>query len=617
MCGIIGNLGETNLKGFQPDILSHRGPDSSGIWIAPEGKFPAALGHTRLSIIGLDSSGNQPMLSRDGRYVLVFNGEIYNFIELKLELEKSGYEFTTKTDTEILLYGLIDQGPQFMLKCNGMWAYCLWDSLDNTAIFGRDRFGKKPLYFAELPQGSIAFASEMKGLYPYLSSVEPSNDIEIHLKKLFDYEHTERCVVKGITRLPPGYYATWSRGQLSVRRWWNTLDHLYVPPSKYEDQVEQWREIFLDAVRLRMRADVKIGTALSGGLDSSATFSAMAYMAENGNTDSRSSSDWQHGFCAHYPDSTLDESEWAKLVTDSFHLPLELVKINPTGSKWSLKEAFYQVEDPYLTMPTPMLELYRAISHAGVKVTLDGHGADELFSGYGHIPLAYIRASSNQMLEIDAIERSTRTGRFKQNTSSTVSWRVQKQFSAFSRPYVERLKDIVRGLPTLTYTDQKHPAFLNMTCFDQALYELFHITTLPTLLRNYDRYSMANGVEIRMPFLDYRLVCFTFSLPWTSKLGGGFTKRILRDAMKGIVPEPVRTRRDKIGWNAPLHEWLASKSLMLQIDSMTDNCNSGEAIIKIWNRYRKINSPDFMDGQRVWSQLLPYMWKQSLRFNQD
>lgn len=613
MCGITGIIGADNLTKSHLELLRHRGPDSCGMWKAPAGEFPAGLGHTRLSIIGLDSSGNQPMLSRDERYVLVFNGEIYNFIELKLELEKRGHIFITKTDTEILLYGLIEYGPKFMLKCNGMWAFCLWDRLAKKALFGRDRFGKKPLYFAKLPHQGISFASEMKGLYPYLSKIEPSNDIEVHFKKLFDYEHTEDCVVKGITRLQPGHYATWSGGELSVRRWWNTLDHLITPPVRYEEQVEQWREIFLDAVRLRMRADVKIGTALSGGLDSSATFSAMAYLAKNGYTDGRSSSEWQHGFCAHYPDSTLDESNWAKIVTDAFDLPLDLVEINPTGSKWTLEDALYQVEDPYLTMPTPMLELYSAISKAGVKVTLDGHGADELFSGYGHIPLAYLNASNNEMIEIDAIEKSTRTGILSLNSSSTVKWRLEKKIGAYSRPYVEKLKDLVRGVPSLSYEDKKHPEFKKMTKFDQSLYELFHVTALPTLLRNYDRYSMASGVEVRMPFLDYRLVCCTFSLPWTSKLGGGYTKRILRDAMKGIVPEEIRKRRDKIGWNAPLHEWLTSKELAIQIDTIAGESSSNEKINKIWTKYRKIKTPNFMDGQKVWKKMLPHLWKHSLR----
>ena len=224
----------------------------------------------------------------------------------------------------------------------------------------------------------------MKGIFPFLNSIRPHDKINIYLQRLFSYESSEDTVVTGIKRLPPGHYAIFKDGKFEVKRWWNTLDHLEDVSYSYEKQVERWREIFLDAVKIRMRSDVRIGTALSGGLDSSAVFAAMNYLSNQNTKNDRQAKDWQHGFCAHYPGSNLDEVKWARIMTDSVKTPLHEVKINPLDCGWSINEALYQVEDPYITLPLPMLATYRAISNSGIKVTLDGHGADELFSGYSN-----------------------------------------------------------------------------------------------------------------------------------------------------------------------------------------------------------------------------------------
>ena len=382
MCGLIGTIGFKDKARSNITILNHRGPDAQGKWETPVGEFPVFLGHTRLAIFDLTEAGNQPIVSNDERYVFVYNGEIYNFLELRQELESQGQVFNTNTDTEVFLKGLILEGPSFQLRCNGMWSFCLWDRKKKTALFGRDRFGKKPLFYHLLSNSRLVFSSEMKGIYPFLSSIQPSENINIYLQKLFDYESSETCVIKGIKRIPPGFYAIYKDGKIESHRWWNTLDHLETISLNYEEQVEKWREIFLDSVRIRMRSDVRIGTALSGGLDSSAIFSTMNYLEKKNKNLTRQTRDWQNGFCAHYPGSNLDETKWAKIITDSADTNLEKVIIDPNHSNWSISEALYQVEDPYLTLPIPMLETYRAISNADIKVTLDGHGADELFSGY-------------------------------------------------------------------------------------------------------------------------------------------------------------------------------------------------------------------------------------------
>lgn len=620
MCGILGKIGCIDSAKFQSSLasLTHRGPDDFGIW---SNSRDVLLGHRRLSIVDLSQGGHQPMVDESGRFVIVFNGEIYNFVEIKKDLQKIGYKFYSSSDTEVVLTAYRAWGRSCLERFNGMWAFAIWDSIDECLFMSRDRFGKKPLFYSVLPDRTLVFSSEMKALYPYLNEVRPSKDINKYFYNLFSYEHTENCVVDGIKRLPPGFLAVYKNRNLTVSRWWNTLDHLEDPPARYEEQVERWRELFLDAVSIRMRSDVPIGTALSGGLDSSATISAMAYIAGKSHENFRGGIDWQHGFCSHFPGSSLDELKWAKTLSDDLNIPLDTVEIDPLTSSWSINDAMYQVEDPYLTLPIPMLETYRSISQAGIKVTLDGHGADELFSGYGHIASVIDCASPKQLAEMIAIQDSTLTGIFNPDYKNMrVKWlkaKIMHRMKMHTRLPRTMARAIMRQTDwnsvaeKLSFDDESHPGFLNMDPLSKQLYEIFHITILPTLLRNYDRYSMASGVEIRMPFMDWRLVAFTFSLPWTSKIGGGYTKRIMRDALKDILPEKIRTRRDKIGWNAPLHEWFKGP-LKKEIDQLCTTNRLPHSVVKSWSMFQKSSSPSFEAGQKMWDALLPFIWKESI-----
>lgn len=624
MCGILGTLGFIDEVKFDPGVIWHRGPDGVGTWQAEHSETPAQLGHTRLSILDLSDLGSQPMFSADGRFVFVFNGEIYNFIELREDLERHGHVFQSDTDSEVFMTGLISYGPEFQHRCNGMWAFCLWDRRTRSALLGRDRFGKKPLYFSLASGEGLVFASEMKAIYPFLKSVEPDDKINFYLQFLFDYESTEETTIKGINRIKPGHYAEYSEGKISHFRWWNTLDHIQEVSSRYEDHVDQWRELFMESVRLRMRADVRIGTALSGGLDSSATFCAMAELADGGSFSERQASDWQHGFCAHYPGSTIDEAHWAETVTDSLGLSLKKVEVDPMDSGWSLMDALKQVEDPYLTLPTPMLATYKAIAHAGIKVTLDGHGADEMFSGYGHLYSAFRDATSAQRNELRAILRSLSTGQYETSNFQPGSMALKQRFIEQISSN-DQVKNVVKTLVgrtdwefinyKLRFDDQADPRFDRLDALSKKLYEIFHVSTLPTLLRNYDRYSMASGVEIRMPFMDHRLVAYTFSLPWTSKVGGTYTKRVLRDALKGVIPEAIRTRRDKIGWNAPLHEWMRGP-LKKEIEETLEMDAQPAKVRAAWLKLQKKSDANFHDGQKVWELIMPILWRRSLADSQ-
>ncbi len=302
-----------------------------------------------------------------------------------------------------------------------------------------------------------------------------------------------------------------------------------------------------------MRSDVPIGTALSGGLDSSAVFCSMLHLINNG----VSSSFIPRAFVAHYPGSDIDELGWAKLAVGTRQDLLSIVEVNPIDSNRNLEQALYQVEDPYITLPHPMLATYKAIKESGISVTLDGHGADEMFSGYNDLFLAMLTSDKAQLQEVNLISKSLETGVMPTNVSKLKL--IGDALKAWLRFFARDTRDIFRRDKYLNHEDLRHKNYRRMSAFERRLYVIFHLTILPTLLRNYDRYSMAESVEVRMPFMDHRLVSFVFSLPLSSKLGAGHTKRIVRDAMKGIVPEPILTRRDKIGWNAPLHTWLSGE----------------------------------------------------------
>jgi asparagine synthase (glutamine-hydrolysing) len=603
MCGFIAIFGEKKDSRFNPNLLRHRGPDHSGLWSEDSQGLSVAIAHSRLSVIDTSAAGNQPFFSEDGRYVLVFNGEIYNFVELRAELIARGVVFSSASDTEVFLKGLLLDGLDFQLKCNGMWAFLLWDRQNQVLNFGRDRFGKKPLFYRELPSGGVVFASEMKALYPYLEKVTPHKRIKHFFRNPFDYEHTSECAISGLKRVQMGHDGSWKNGSFNFRRWWNTLEHLIDIPGEYEEQVAMFRELFLDAVRIRMRSDVPIGTALSGGLDSSAVFCAMHYLQEKKLVECKSP---PAAFTAHYPFSDIDETSWARIVTNHLSIPLHPVTIEPANSVWGLQDSIRQVEDPYITLPLPMLCTYRAIKESGITVTLDGHGADELFSGYGDLYLDLMRSDVRRAKEIVAVTNSLSTGEYFNTTSSLgvykkKSFAVLKYLAKKARGFLWR--DYARS-----HQDLKHARYKKMSFFNRRLYEIFHISILPTLLRNYDRYSMASGVEVRMPFMDHRLVTFCFSLPAESKLGGGYTKRILRDAMRGIVPDVILNRRDKIGWNAPLHEWLCGP-MSKEIDRFVMESNTISKKLKSqWMRFKGGEKHNFIAGQIIWSKLQPAIW---------
>ncbi|HEY4254955.1 MAG TPA: asparagine synthase (glutamine-hydrolyzing), partial [Chlamydiales bacterium] len=386
MCGISGlfcsnkKLEKADCINFI-DAIAHRGPDGRGSYFDSDNNL--FLGHRRLKILDLSEAGAQPMHSLNGRYVIVFNGEIYNFLELKEELIQKGYSFRSQSDTEVILAAFHEWGEGCQLKFNGMWAFAIWDTSNKTLFLSRDRFGVKPLYFYQ-KEGWFAFASEIKafGALPFVS-LEPSDQkVADTIEDPLCLEPTSETLFQDIQKLPAGCFLTLSQdGVRNIKRWWNTLSHLPNPPSSSEEQVQKFRELFFDACSVRMRSDVAIGTALSGGLDSSSILSSIFSLSQNSNA--RWPDSWQKSFTAVFPNSSHDELEYAKIASNhvkanSFFFPItsaDLVK--------HLESALYSIEDVFDPPIGPWL-LYREYRKQGVTISIDGHGADELLCGYHH-----------------------------------------------------------------------------------------------------------------------------------------------------------------------------------------------------------------------------------------
>ncbi|MAU15660.1 MAG: asparagine synthase (glutamine-hydrolyzing) [Muricauda sp.] len=605
MCGILGTIPSSDHGLFKQalDTLSHRGPDSYGVeHISDE----VSLGHRRLSILDISENGSQPMIHESQRYAIIFNGEIYNFLEIQKELEQLGHTFKSSSDTEVLLKSYIQWGEDCVLKFNGMWAFGIWDAEEKKLFLSRDRYGKKPLFYAFL-KDKFVFASEMKAIFPFMDRLEVSEDFHWMKKNVFFYESTEKCLIKGIKRFPAGHSAHLEQGELKIYRYWNTLDHLVEVPKSYGEQVERFRELFMDSCKLRMRSDVTIGTALSGGLDSSATIAAMANLAKNNNSYSN---DWQHAFVASFPGTPLDESHYAKMVTDHLGIGATFVDIDPLKHWDKLEDYFYLFEDLYITSPLPMIMLYGAVKENGTTVTLDGHGADELLSGYQQGTLESLWDARFNMKNtkdiLDIYQGSINEDKVQYDRVG--NWKLYRNYMI--RKTAKKL--LGKKMPSI---DNGHPNFKKLDNLSQYLYAMFHENILPTLLRNYDRYAMINSVEIRMPFMDHRIVSFVNSLPYSSKIGNGYTKRIVRDALDPYLPKEVTWRKSKIGFSSPIVDWMqndlsewfldtTNSSSFLQSDLVSNPDQLRERITAIVKK----ENHNFTEAQKCWTDLSPYIW---------
>jgi asparagine synthase (glutamine-hydrolysing) len=606
MCGIAGiysfnsKIDRSAIVRFT-DSIAHRGPDGSDYRLLNEDRV--AFGHRRLSIIDLSEGGKQPMSYADERFWITFNGEIYNFIELKSELEKKGYAFKTDSDTEVILAAYHCWGHKCLDKFNGMFALAIWDNSKQSLFVARDRFGVKPLHYVFKRGEFFAFASEtyaFKFLDQYERKINDKN-ISIALINPDHIEGSGHTIYHDLFQLLPGHYIELNNdtAKISQQKWWETKDNHVKVPGKYSEQVEMFGELFTDACRLRLRSDVPVASALSGGMDSSSVYCILNALHKNNKGGQHMAPEWQQAFVAYFPGTENDEKQYASEV------------IKYTQGKVTYVEPVYndlvnELEKTTLMFDgissTPVIcatDVYKAMSGAGMKVSMDGHGVDEMLYGYKQMVFnAYQTAVLRNDNKYEANLLDTYTNLFFPEERT----KAQKYLSDYGRSIKPSFPKSVayQFFPSLMeqlkrknlydgFSNQKTKwkwNTLNNSMYLDPLsklhfanyvsgnaeadtYNLFHYTSLPINLRDFDRASMQNGIEIRSPFMDWRLVSFVFSLPMTSKVGGGYTKRILRDFMKDKMPESIRTRKLKIGLNAPLVSWFNNQLKEYVLDEVS------------------------------------------------
>ncbi len=485
------------------------------------------------------------MLSIDGRYVIVFNGEIYNFLEIRRELEAHDATFRTQSDTEVILAAWQTWREDMLLRFNGMWALAIFDIQTKSLFLARDRFGIKPLLYAISPE-SFVFASEQRAIVQS-GLIATSVDVDVARRLLLDafgVEGSERTLCKEVRRLQAGHCMWLREGRLEMRRWWRTVDHLPSLPKTEAERVERFHELFQDAVALRMRSDVPIGTCLSGGFDSSAVLCTMA-AHEKAGMGPRDNAAWRHAFVATFPGASNDERPMAEEAAAWAQVDPTFVEIGPNDALTDLDRILNDNDDVYIGLPSAIWLIYRELRRQKVVVSLDGHGADELMGAYRQEGQSAAFRIRNVLAGFSSNSEWAR-----RSVDLLRALMVKRQGHYFLRG---GLRDIPAQFPLVGDDDALPPDWGPL---NRRLYRMFHGTVLPTILRNFDRISMAHGIEVRMPFLDWRLVTYTMALPEASKSHDGYTKMVARRAMADRMPESIRMGRRKVGFNSPMPEWL-------------------------------------------------------------
>lgn len=567
MCGIFASLG------FPPDkanidVVSHRGPDGEGWEVFDTRRGPLALGHRRLAIIDLSEAGHQPMSYNDGRYWLVFNGEIYNYVELKAQLRAAGWVFHTHSDSEVLIAAYAEWGESALHRILGMFAFAIWDARDQRLFAARDRFGIKPLYWAANPQG-IAFASEIKQLLNL-----PGVSRRMNITRVRDFvasgisEHTGQTMFADVQQLRGGECITldlakWAPGDAPpVRRWYDVLKASGLNLSEREAGA-RFGELLTDSVRMHLRSDVPVGSCLSGGLDSSSIVCLMDRLLRS---DSKTAAINTISAC--YKEKEVDERPFMEAVVSATRSTPHYVYPSVDDAFARAEQITWHQDEPYgSTSIFAQWCVFEAAKQAGVKVMLDGQGADEQLAGY-HGSFPYYTANLIKQRKWLALART-----------------VYERKNYHGLGYIEHLRGLsIPFLPRSFLGQGKklpdQPNWLNSPAFQtvamtpgawdvarselklgpvESIADLCLILTqasnLTMLLHWEDRNSMAHGIEARVPFVDHRLVEFSIALGNAHKIVHGDTKRVLRRAMAGTLPPAVLNRRDKLGFATPEQTW--------------------------------------------------------------
>jgi asparagine synthase (glutamine-hydrolysing) len=587
MCGISGiinknynSIDENQLNRIN-NIIYHRGPDSDGFYINNNLGF----GHRRLSILDLSPLGHQPMKYLD-KYCITYNGEIYNYIELREELLQNGYRFKSESDTEVILAAYDFWGVSCMNKFNGMWSFAIHDFEKSIVLFSRDRFGIKPFYYKN-DKNQFLFGSEIKQLLDFDKTNLLNENVLLESMLTHIDNHTEETYFKGIYSLPSASYMVYDlkTNEKSINKYYKLSVNSEKNNKSEEELVSEFKELFSDAVKLRLRSDVVVGTSLSGGLDSSA-ISAIASVEYT-----KKSKDKFIAINAKSIDDNNDESSFAKIVADKLDLDLNVVTPSYEDFLKTIDEVIYTQEEPFGS-PSMFMgwHVFQKAKELNCTVMLNGQGSDEILLGYER----YFTSTLNFNKPFDQLKQI-----MNQNKNSRLSLLSTLGYYVYFRSYfIRKLRLKNKSLLKNKFKKDKYFNFVKKSSHSYSSpYKLqqFEITELqlPHLLRYEDRNSMRHSIETRLPFLDYRLVEFCISLPLSLKINQGWTKYILRKAIDDLLPESIVWRKNKFGFESPDRIWLSkyNDEMMKEIKNskvLNHYCNMNSLL----NKYKSMSLKD-------------------------
>ena len=508
MCGIAGIIGDFNTHQLDDMLLSqyHRGPDATGKYF--DDHF-AALGHNRLAIIDLTEQSNQPFSDDSGRYVLVFNGEIYNYIELKNELQDQ-YDFNTESDTEVLLAAYIVYGEKCLQKLNGMFAFAIWDNQDKKLFAARDRFGVKP-YFYGLNNNSFYFSSEIKALHAAGIPKKPNEKVWASYFAYGSYGLPDESFWEAILQLPGGHFLEYQNQQLVIKKWYFFENEVAKQPKNltYNQTKEHYLTLLKDSINLRFRADVSVGFNISGGLDSSILL-ALVNLQGNININA---------YTFYTNNADYDELPWVESMIASTRNPLKKALLQSNEVPGLAQKMALHQDEPYGGIPTlAYAKIFQQARKDNVLVLLDGQGMDEQWAGYDY---------------------------YTQTNEVTIQGVTDSPYkiNMLSHSFLAKAEKPV------------YPTPFDHSVLNKQYRDLFY-TKIPRALRFNDRNSMAFSTELREPFLDHRLVEFAFSLPLDFKIKNGVTKYMLREIASEYLADDL-VFAPKRALQTPQREWLA------------------------------------------------------------
>jgi len=585
MCGIAGQFaldgGEADaaLIAAMAERLAHRGPDGEGCFFSG----PVGLAHRRLAIIDLSDEGRQPMPNEDGSIWVVFNGEIYNYRELRDELLAAGHSFLSATDTEVILHAYEEWGRGCLQRFNGMWAFAIWDGRRRELFCARDRLGVKPFYYT-MAGGSFLFASEIKALRVHPDAGKRPNDRMLLAFLAWGVaDHTPATMYDGVFQIPPAHVLLVTEsGVGEPERYWDFEMNPTPRGAGIDDEAaaRDLLNLLTDAVRLRLRSDVPVGTCLSGGIDSSTVTALINHLLRSESPESVG--DRQKTFSVCFEDGRFDESRYIDTVVAATGVENRRTSPGTDGLWEDIERLLYMQDEPFASLSIYAQYCVMRLAQEEVKVVLDGQGADEQLGGYIAYLVPYIRtllghgeilAALREVVGILRIHRS-------------FFWWALRQV-----PVRSQRRDLLLGSP---------PEVLRYAgTLDEVLKREITVSNLPLLLHWEDRNSMAFSIEARVPFLDYRVVEYLASLPLDQKIRGGVTKYILRRAIRGLVPDPVRCRSDKMGFVTPEEVWMRGELAPRVLELFSSSEFSGRPY---WDAERVLrNYREFLAGKSAYS----------------